>query len=102
MEQFKTRNVLVDFEGCITGHVTIDWTYDTEMREWGVKDFSVCVPDQTVNVVWATIDKDDEDNAILPDTLFLKNVKVTNTSFGKPLCPTEVSCWRGTWEVSFG
>jgi hypothetical protein len=99
-EKFRTKDIEVNYEQW-SGKATIQWLLEIDMREWGVKDFIISVPDQTVLVGWTNFDDEDETPPPPPEELFLRDAKVTIDTAFYSLYPTKVSFYKGKWEVIF-
>lgn len=67
----------------------IKWCFEMEMREWGVKDFVVSVPEQEVELDW--IEEDDEgEEKTSEELLSIENCGVDTdaVNFNRILTPT--------------
>jgi len=97
-QTFRTKDVDIDYEQW-SGKATLTWSYELEVRDWGIKDLNIHVPDQTIIVDWKNLDDDEKQP---PEELELKDVKVTiNATYNQALCPTSITEYKGEWEVSF-
>lgn len=61
MTEFKTK-ISITIDGEEQGKAMVRWTYDPEMREWGIKGFGVAVPEQTIETSYTVyVESKDED-----------------------------------------
>lgn len=65
-----------ELENPANGKATIAWGMEIETRNWGVKNFSIIVPEQTVTCVVERFDFDTEEETEEEITLEIKDVIV--------------------------
>lgn len=56
--------------------VEIKWTLELNLRSWGIKDFIVDIPEQTISVKICVWDEEGDDFKIVEEDVVLKNVKI--------------------------
>jgi len=85
------------------GKTKLKWKLELEMREYGIKSFTVIVPDQTItSEVWRYNDETDEEYQE-EITIELKDVKVDHSSCSglQGLLPDRLEIWVGRQKVVF-
>jgi 5S rRNA maturation endonuclease (ribonuclease M5) len=96
-----SSEVEIDYEGSST-KATIKWMVEFDMREWGIKDASVIVPEQTIILL---IDVEDEngDEIEREVTLSLGGCDIeVDAKYSSVLCPTSIEVYKGKTKVLFG
>lgn len=66
-----------ELENPANGKATIAWGMEIEARNWGVKNFSIIVPEQTITCVVERFDFDTEEETEEEITLEIKDVIVS-------------------------
>ena len=114
MESFKTN---VDFR-IIGSHdvkpgsgtVTIEWKFEIEMRNYGIKDISIYAPDQTVKAVITRYNEETDEEEETEETFELKDIKIEGyvDNYSKivnflsgGIFPKELEIWKNTTMLSF-
>ena len=82
-----------------TKKTNIRWNLELEMRNYGIKGFSVLVPAQTVTL-FVTIWGDDQDTE-KELTLNIEDVEVEVADDGFPTVPHTLSMSEGSWTLHF-
>ena len=105
MTDFKTQvdlDVMLDRKDNYdieTKKINLRWNLELEMRQYGVKDFIITVPDQTVTIdlnVWGE-DTDTQEQV----TLEIKDVLVERASQSSQLIPNSLEFYKGKWTLIF-
>ena len=112
MYEFNT-NVDVEIIGTFneksaSGKAKVKWNFEIEMRERGIKGFSITVPDQTITLDVERYDEDKDEEYTETITLELKDVKI-DSSFGHSskdiqylsLIPLKLEKYKGKFELIF-
>lgn len=93
-----------------SGKVTIKWVFEIEMRNYGVKNISIHVPDQEVTTYVTRYNEETDEEYDAPVKLELKNVKVESflegyeklTSYlSGGIYPKELEIWKNKATLSF-
>ena len=110
--EFVTDDVKVDlysdeFRGMESVQpISIRWSFELEMREWGIKGAYVSVPDQDITLVYQ-IEKDlgnnDFEYVDQEKQIHLTNVQADYDSakWGHSLVPVALSEYNGKWTLEF-
>lgn len=102
--KFKTDCAL-DFEGK-SGKITIEWTWEPEFREWGVKGLNVSVPEQEAPA-WINDEDSDGEDFRREFDLKIDQPQVDycppedGFGFHHDICPTLVEVWKGKITINF-
>jgi len=86
--------------------ISIRWSLELEMREWGVKSTYVSVPDQDITLVYQIekdLGNDDFEYVDQEKTIHLTNVQAEfeNARWSHSLVPTALSEYGGKWTLEF-
>lgn len=114
MESFKT-NVDISITGCDkvkpgSGTVTIEWKFEIEMRNYGIKDISIYAPDQTVKALITRYDEETDEEIETEEMIELKDIKIDGyvDDYSKivnflsgGIFPKELEIWKNTATLSF-
>jgi hypothetical protein len=86
--------------------ISIRWNFELEMRDWGIKNTYVSVPDQDVTLVFE-VEKELEDNDFEYEqqekVIQLTNVQADfgDAKWGHSLVPVALSEYNGKWTLEF-
>lgn len=93
-----------------SGKAKIKWNFEIEMRNYGIKDISITVPDQSIKTVVTKYNEETDEEYEEEVTLELKNIKVDSTLSGYEkltsylsggIYPKELEVWRDLATLSF-
>jgi len=104
-ENFKTmvdlEIALDEYDNIETKTIEISWDLGIDMRNWGLKDIGLSVPDQQITVL-ATIWGDDVDDIEKEIVLDVKDVEIVrNPTDFYSLAPQCLECYKGQWKLVF-
>jgi len=84
--------------------ITLVWSAEFEMREWGIKDIFVSVPDQAIEFeteIWSDGD-DDITSETVTARIFNVEADLTGRGDSVLLCPRLLEFYKGKWTLHFG
>jgi hypothetical protein len=114
MQEFRT-SVDLSITGSGTtrsgsGQVTIMWKLEIEMREFGVKDISIYVPNQSVTALVLRFNDETDEEEETEEIFELKDIKIEGyvDDYSKivnflsgGIYPKELELWKNTVTLSF-
>jgi hypothetical protein len=110
MYEFTTPNIELDLidrlpemsesSSCYRQKVTLKWSVEFEMREWGIKSCIITVPEQEITFEIELDERDDFETKTV--TVLLKEI---HTDVSDQIClnlvPRKLEFYRGKWTLSF-
>lgn len=95
---FQTPKVELIVQFRHVSPVSLNWQCYVDAREWGIKDLSIVVPDQTISYV-----EENEESGESQDKTFLisrDNVKITRSE-GHGISPVSIEVYNDEVEITF-
>lgn len=93
MSDLKFKTDKIEFEddrSRIEGRVSLSWSLEMDVREWGVKDIVVSVPSQKISVVGVVEDPDSHEDFPATFDIELDDVKCTGPDKADSIRPSKV------------
>lgn len=84
--------------------ITLSWSYDLDVRKYGIKSILPIVPDQSISVVGTWMNPDTEDEEDFTKEVAIKSILVKlekSEDSSLALFPIEFEFYKGKWIAVF-
>lgn len=84
--------------------ITLSWSYDLDVRKYGIKSILPIVPDQSISIVGTWMNPDTEDEEDFTKEVAIKSILVKlekSEDSSLALFPIEFEFYKGKWIVVF-
>jgi hypothetical protein len=84
--------------------ITLSWSYDLDVRKYGIKSLLPIVPDQSISIVGTWMNPDTEDEEDFTKEVAIKSILVKlekSEDSSLALFPVEFEFYKGKWIVVF-
>ncbi len=99
---FESEIEIDDLDRNYRGKATLKWEMEIEARKWGIKEFNIYIPDQTLNFI-ASKDDENGESMDIDMELIISNCQVeAEVNIGKGiLSPQLLQIYKGKQVVEF-
>lgn len=86
----------------ISNHSVVEWGMELEMRDWGVKNIGVYVPDQTITISVDYYSDEADEYFSTTKEIQIKDIKTDyELEGGQSISPQTLEFYKGKWTLIF-